>query len=67
MADEKPAHKTTQSAEDRIAALEAALADSQALVPTSLVPEHGAGPGMEVRDTWSQFEQERAFRIDNRP
>jgi len=25
-----------------------------------LIPEHGAGPGITIRDTWSQWEQELA-------
>jgi hypothetical protein len=27
-------------------------------MPLSLIPEHGAGPGMDVNETWSQAEQE---------
>lgn len=43
---------------ERVRQLEAALASSRAALPLSLIPEHGAGPGMEVRETWSQAEQE---------
>lgn len=34
------------------------LAVTRAGMPLSLIPEHGAGPGMEVNETWSQAEQE---------
>ena len=27
-------------------------------IPSSNIPEHGAGPGTTIRDTWSQAEQE---------
>lgn len=44
----------------RVAELESRLAAAQAAAPLTLIPEHGAGPGMEVNETWSQFEQEVA-------
>lgn len=65
MADEKPAPKPTQ--EERISQLEAALAASKAALPLSLIPEHGAGPGMEVNETWSQAEQEEAASLEAAP
>jgi hypothetical protein len=36
------------------AALEAAQRSGQ---PTSVVPEHGAGPGLEIAETWGQYQQ----------
>lgn len=75
MADEKQSGpkqdaKSEASQEDlsaRVQHLEAALAASRAALPLSLIPEHGAGPGMEVNDTWSQAEQEAAQATEAAP
>jgi hypothetical protein len=37
-----------------------ALASMRATLPVSLLPEHSAGPGQEIADTWSLAEQEEA-------
>jgi hypothetical protein len=42
----------------RLATVEAQLAAARAAAPLTLIPEHGAGPGMEVNETWSQADQE---------
>ena len=57
--DTKP---TDDDLTKRVADLESRLAAAQAAAPLTLTPEHGAGPGMEVAETWSQFEQEQANR-----
>jgi hypothetical protein len=44
----------------RVADLEARLAAAQAAAPLTLIPAHGAGPGAEVAETWSQADQEAA-------
>lgn len=44
----------------RIRDLENTLAATRAGMPLTLVPEHGAGPGMEVAETWSAYEQQQA-------
>ena len=44
----------------RVKDLESRLAAAQAAAPITLIPEHGAGPGMEVAETWSQADQELA-------
>jgi hypothetical protein len=41
----------------RVKDLETRLAAAQAAAPLTLIPEHGAGPGMEVNETWSQADQ----------
>lgn len=42
---------------------ELAASRSVAVVnPGHLVPEHGGGPGLAVRATWSQYDQELALR-----
>lgn len=59
----EPQHERQEekrSVEDRIRELESRLAQAQAQLPLTTTPEHGAGPGMEVRDTWSLWEQEQA-------
>lgn len=55
-------HAADKDLAARIADLEAALAASRAGSPLSLLPEHSAGPGMEVAQTWSQAEQEQAAK-----
>lgn len=59
MADTKPAPK---SQEQRIADLELALATAQAGTPLGTLPEHGAGIGQEVEETWSLADQELAAK-----
>lgn len=54
----------SQSSEDlarRIRDLENTLAATRAGMPLSLIPEHGAGPGENIADTWSQADQEAAI------
>jgi hypothetical protein len=58
MAEEKQA--APNPLEARVRDLEAALKASRAALPVSLVPEHGAGYGDEVAETWSLAEQEEA-------
>jgi hypothetical protein len=59
MAEEKQQEKANPL-ESRVRDLEAALKASRAALPVSLVPEHGAGYGDEVAETWSQADQEEA-------
>jgi hypothetical protein len=59
MADEKQPEKPNPL-EARVRDLEAALKASRAAIPTSLIPDHGAGYGDEIAETWSQAEQEEA-------
>lgn len=54
---QKPAGKST---EQRIADLEAQLAAAQTAPPLGTIAEHGAGPGTEVAETWSMYDQELA-------
>ena len=67
-ADDKKKESTfaeeSQSSEDlarRIRDLENTLAATRAGMPLSLVPEHGAGPGGEIAETWSQYDQEQSI------
>lgn len=46
--------------EARIAELEAALAASRGAAPLNPIPANGAGPGTDVAETWSLFEQQEA-------
>jgi hypothetical protein len=67
MAEEKARqeapHKTT---EQRIADLELQLAQTRAGLPGGTTPEHAAGPGTEVAETWSLYEQEQSkWEADN--
>lgn len=61
MITEQLAQRDAQHAEeikalqDQIAAMTAAMSNRGVV---TLVPAHGAGPGIEVADTWSQWEQE---------
>jgi hypothetical protein len=60
----------SQSNEDlarRIKDLESTLAATRAGMPLSLTPEHGAGPGQEINETWSQAEQETALSAEPEP
>jgi hypothetical protein len=51
---------STEALAARIRDLENTLAATKAGIPTNLIPEHGAGPGTEVNETWSAYEQELA-------
>lgn len=57
--EEQP-KREEKTAEQRIADLEAALAASRAAAPLNPIPAHGAGPGTEVAETWSLYEQQQA-------
>lgn len=48
----------------RIRDLENTLAATRAGMPLSLIPTHGAGPGEEVAETWSQLEQEQNRTVE---
>lgn len=54
---QKPAGPTT---DERIAALEQQLAAAQAALPVGTIPEHGAGVGTEIAETWSAYDQSLA-------
>jgi hypothetical protein len=58
--EEPKEEEKKSSAEERISALEAALAASRAASPLNPIPEHGAGPGQDIAETWSLFEQQQA-------
>lgn len=58
---ERQAHASQMSAVK--AQLDALAASVSGQVP-SLIREHGGGLGTEIHETWSQFEQERAYRND---
>jgi hypothetical protein len=64
-AKDTPSFDTPQTNEElakRLADVETQLAAARAAAPLTLIPEHGAGPGMKVSETWSQTEQEQANR-----
>lgn len=48
----------------RLRDVENQLAATRAGMPLSLIPSHGAGPGEEVAETWSQLEQERNSEVE---
>lgn len=50
--------------ESRVRDLEAALVAQRAAMPMSVTPEHGAGIGTEVEETWSQYDQEMNRTVD---
>lgn len=52
------------SLEARIRDLEATVVAQRAAMPMSATPEHGAGVGMEVEETWSQYDQEMNRTVD---
>lgn len=54
--EQKPGE--SRSMENRIADLEQQLAQTRAGLPLTTIPEHGAGPGTEIRETWSQGDQD---------
>jgi hypothetical protein len=51
----------------RIRDLENTLAATRAGLPLTLLPEHGAGPGGEVWESWSQYHQELAINGEDLP
>jgi hypothetical protein len=70
---DKPAEKSTgqpqqqdkgkkgeRSVEQRLADLELANAQLRAGLPGGTIPLHGAGPYDEIRETWSQADQDAA-------
>lgn len=62
MAESKdpPQSTSNEALSNRIRDLENTLAATRAGMPLSLVPEHGGGPGGEIAETWSQYDQELA-------
>lgn len=48
----------------RLRDVENQLAATRAGMPLSLIPTHGAGPGGEVAETWSQLEQEQNRTVE---
>jgi hypothetical protein len=62
MSDDEPtpSESPTPNLEQQVRELQQALEAMRATVPTTLIPEHGAGPGMQINPTWSQAEQEVA-------
>lgn len=56
-----------RSVEQRLADLELANAQLRATTPLGTTPEHGAGPGTEIAETWSQYEQEQERIADAEP
>lgn len=64
---EEPDEKKSISTDQRIADLEAALAASRGAAPLNPIPEHGAGQGTEVAETWSLYEQEQARANPHKP
>jgi len=59
------APKDARTQEQRIADLELALAQTKAGLPGGTLPEHSAGPGTEIAETWSQAEQEEERQAAN--
>lgn len=57
---EQPKQARTQ--EQRIADLELQLASVKATTPLGTIPDHAAGVGQEIAETWSQADQELATR-----
>lgn len=60
MAEQKQDTKDARTTEQRLADLELQLAQSRAGLPGGTIPDHGAGVGQEVYETWSQYDQELA-------
>lgn len=58
--------KETRTTDQRIADLELQLAQTRAGLPLGTIPDHAAGIGQEVEETWSQADQELA-RIGEHP
>jgi hypothetical protein len=57
--EQRPAQHSTDL-EAEVSRLRAEVKSMRATLPVSLIPLHGAGPGLEVDDTWSLAEQEAA-------
>lgn len=53
--------KPAKSQEQRIADLELQLASVRATTPLGTIPDHAAGVGQDVAETWSQQDQELAW------
>jgi hypothetical protein len=51
---------TNEQLAARLRDVENQLAVTRAGLPLTLIPEHGAGPGMEIAETWSAAEQAEA-------
>jgi alkylation response protein AidB-like acyl-CoA dehydrogenase len=47
--------------QQRVADLELQLAQSRATAPLGTIPEHSAGVGDEVAETWGQYDQGLAY------
>lgn len=62
MADQGKQDKPQKTQEQRIADLELQLATVKATTPLGTIPDHGAGVGQEIEETWSQYDQELATR-----
>jgi hypothetical protein len=62
MADQPDVKAPTdkRTTEQRISDLELQLAQTRAGLPLGTIPEHAAGVGTEIADTWSQHDQELA-------
>lgn len=56
----EPKRDDKLTTEQRIANLELQLAQTRAGTPGGTIPDHGAGYGDEIAETWSQYEQEQA-------
>lgn len=52
--------KETRSTDQRIADLELQLAQTRAGTPLGTIPDHAAGVGQDMAETWSQYDQEMA-------
>jgi hypothetical protein len=55
-----PPAATSTDVEAELAKLREEIKVMRGAMPLSLTPEHGAGEGMEVAETWSQYDQEQA-------
>jgi hypothetical protein len=58
--------KPDRSQEQRIADLETQLASVRATSPLGTIPDHAAGVGQDISETWSQADQELA-RVGQHP
>jgi hypothetical protein len=62
MAEQGKQEKPQRTQEQRIADLELQLATVKATTPLGNIPDHGAGVGQEIEETWSQYDQELSTR-----
>jgi hypothetical protein len=60
MADERQQPKQAKTTEQRLADVELQLAQTRATTPGGTIPEHAAGYGEDIEETWSLAEQEAA-------